>query len=53
MYGKPAMTCKSKMKAYMVKEPSNLKQLFLNHVCKIGLKRQKRNDVKTDENGRR
>jgi hypothetical protein len=56
MYGKPAMTWKSKRKACMVilvKESSNVKQLPLNLVCKIWLKRQKRKDVKTDENGRR
>jgi hypothetical protein len=30
---------KSKGKTCMVEEPSNVKQLSLNHVCKIGLKR--------------
>jgi hypothetical protein len=28
---------KSKGKTYMVEEPSHLKQMSLNHVCKIGL----------------
>jgi hypothetical protein len=29
---------KSKGKTSMVEEPSHIKQLSLNHVCKIGLK---------------
>jgi hypothetical protein len=31
----------SKGKTYMVEEPSHIKQLSLNHVCKIGLKPRK------------
>jgi hypothetical protein len=31
---------KSKGKTCMVEEPSHVKQLSLNHVCKIGLKGQ-------------
>jgi hypothetical protein len=31
---------KSKGKPYKVEEPSHVKQLALNHVCKIGLNKQ-------------
>jgi hypothetical protein len=40
-YGKRTIpTLKSKGKNCMVEEPSHIKQLSLNHVCKIGLKLQ-------------
>jgi hypothetical protein len=48
---------KSKGKTCMVKEPSHVKQLSLNHVCKIGLKYTKtgtqaylKNETKNSEN---
>jgi hypothetical protein len=44
---------KSKGKTYMVEEPSQVKQLSLNHECKIGLTMNIRNHRETVLNGHR